>query len=90
MSRRNPGSNGMLEPGGEESSESECEESGSTATIERLALQRVLRNSLRDYTSTPASFGINGVKMGSVLSGHMSPVQSLRFESSTVDKIADV
>jgi hypothetical protein len=89
MSRRNPGSNGMLELDGEESSESEREESGSTATVERVALQRLLRNTFRDYISTPSSIGLNGKKTGSVLSGHASPIQRLRFESSTVDKIAD-
>ncbi len=78
----------MLGPGGEESSASEYEDTDGTTTVERVALQRLLRNSLRDYTSTPSSFGLNG-KMGSVLSGHMSPVQTLRFENSTVDKIGD-
>ncbi len=90
MARRNPGSNGMLDLDDEESSESEYEETGNTATAARIALQRLLRgNSFQEYITTPSSLGLNGTKMGSVLSGHMSPVQRLRFGSSTVDKIAD-
>jgi hypothetical protein len=43
MARRNPGSNGMLDSDDEESSESEYEETGSTAMAGRIALQRLLR-----------------------------------------------
>ena len=73
-----------------ESSESEYDEVGRTATVESTALQRMMRgNSFRDYISTPSSVGYNRPKMGSVLSGHMSPVHNLRFGNSTVDKIID-
>jgi hypothetical protein len=90
MIRRNPGSNGMLDSGDEESSDSNYEEAGSSATIGGTILQRMLRgNSFQGYNSTPSSLGMNGTKMGSVLSGNVSPVQRLRFRISTVDKTVE-
>ena len=90
MTRRNPGSNGMLGSDGEDSSDSIYEGAGSTAAIGSAILQRMLRgNSFQEYNPTPPSLGVSGPKMGSVLSGNMSPVQRIRFGNSTVDKTVE-
>ena len=66
------------------------EDTGKSATIGRTTLQRLLRgNSYQEHVRTPTASGNGITRMGSVLSGHISPVERLRVESSTVDKIGD-
>ena len=62
------------------------EDTGKSATIGRTTLQRLLRgNSYQEHVRTPTASGNGITRMGSVLSGSVSPVQNFRFGISTVD-----
>jgi hypothetical protein len=96
MARSKPGLsaklefNGMLDYDDEDFLDPKGEDAGRPATIGRTALQRLLRkNSFQEHIMTPLSSGNGEPKMGSVLSSIVSPVQTLRFGSSTVDKTVD-